>query len=193
MSRWIEIDKGDPRGRALADRHYTRVSVGHPMWTRPGYSQCLYTEQRNGRAAVLVWWRPKWESGIKGTERKDGLRCIKCTIFRNETRFLSSQLITEALSCLAAWQHANDTAFPDGVVTGVNSGQTTNGRAATSLPGECFRRAGFTPFEHPGRSRRADVWLRYGPTLPTPTLPTPSPRLSVKRAGQFDLFQDAAP
>ena len=60
MMRWIETDKGDPAGRALADRHYTRIKVGHPMWTRPGWSQVLTYAQRSGRAAVFVWWRPKW-------------------------------------------------------------------------------------------------------------------------------------
>ena len=31
MIRWLETDKGDQRCRELADRHYTRISVGHPM------------------------------------------------------------------------------------------------------------------------------------------------------------------
>lgn len=66
--RWIETDKGDPAARELADRHYTRQSVGAPMFTRPGYNQVLLAEQANGRRALFVWWRPKWESGIRGTD-----------------------------------------------------------------------------------------------------------------------------
>lgn len=68
--RWLETDKGDPRGRELADRHYTRIKVGHPMWTRPGWSQVLYLEQRVARrSAVFVWWRPApssqlWIGGV---------------------------------------------------------------------------------------------------------------------------------
>lgn len=181
MTRWIETDKGDPRGRVLADRHYTRIKVGHPMWTRPGYSQVLIAEQRNGRSAVFVWWRPKWESGIPGTNRKDNLRCIECTIFRNETRFRSSDLIVDAIGCLLSWKHANDVDYPDGIITGVNSEATRHGRSSESLPGACFRHAGFSPFFHPGRGKRADVWLRFTADLPDPIVPGISERLAQKR------------
>lgn len=180
--RWVETDKGDPRGRELADRHYTRISVGHPMWTRPGWSQVLIAVQQNGRSAVFVWWRPKWESGILGAARKDGLRCIECTIFRNETRFRSSELITDAVACLLSWEHANDVPWPDGIITGVNPEKTASGRAATSAPGECFRRAGFEPFAHPGRGKRASVWLRYQGALPPPITPPRSERLIARRS-----------
>lgn len=60
--RWTVTDKRDQRPRLLADRHYTRINVGHPMWTRPGWAQILYLEQRSGRSAVFCWWRPKWEA-----------------------------------------------------------------------------------------------------------------------------------
>lgn len=90
---WRETDKGDPRCRRLADRHYSRQTPGARMWTRPGYNFVLYTP--DGRGAVFVWWRPKWESGILGTERADGLRAIECTIFRNESGIRSSELIRE--------------------------------------------------------------------------------------------------
>jgi hypothetical protein len=158
---WIETDKGDPRCRELADRHYTRQTIGHPLWTRPGWNFVLFYRQQNGRSAVFCWWRPKWESGLIGTERKDGLRCIECSIFRNETRVRSSDLIREAIQCLYTWEHAYDVSWPDGIITGVNSEKTKQGRSIDSLPGECFRRAGFEPFKHPGKNLRADVWLRY--------------------------------
>ncbi len=179
--RWIEIDKGDSRGRVLADRHYTRGSIGHPMWTRPGWNQCLYLEQRSGRAAVFCWWRPKWESGLVGTERKDGLRCIECSIFRNETRFRSSDLIRDAVACLLSWEHARDVAWQDGIITSVNTAKTAGGRASDSLAGHCFREAGFSPFHHPGKNKRADVWLRYTDLLPRAVAPPMSVRLAEKR------------
>lgn len=168
---WLQTDKGDPRCRALADRHYTRISVGHPMWTRPGWNLVLYCEQKNGRSAVFNWFRPKWESGIIGTERKDGLRCIECSIFRNETRVLSSLLILDAISCLLTWEHALDVEWPDGIITGVNSDKTKFGRSSNSLPGECFRRAGFEEFKHPGKGTRADIWLRFVGSTPPPRNP----------------------
>lgn len=159
---WKVTTKADQRPRILADRHYTRQSVGHPMWTRPGWNQILYFEQKNGRAAVFCWWRPKWESGIKGTERKDGLRCIECAIFRNETRHLSSDLIRQAVTMALQWEHSKDVAWKDGLITGVSSSATTARRAPGHDPGFCFRMAGWVDFEHPGKGKRADVWL----TLP---------------------------
>lgn len=166
MLRWIETDKGDPRCRELADRHYTRrpASVGNQQYCRPGWNQVLYAEQRNGRSAFFVWWRPKWESGIKGTERKDGLRCIECTWFRNQTRFRSSELIVDAIACLMSWEHATDVDWPDGIITGVNSEKTAGGRSPEHAPGHCYREAGFDDFDH--RKGTADVWLKYvGPGL----------------------------
>ncbi len=157
---WTVTTKADQRPRMLADRHYTRQSVGHPMWTRPGWNQILYLEQRNGRAAVFCWWRPKWESGIPGTERKDRLRCIECAIFRNETRYRSSDLIEQAVRMLDVWDHARDVAWPDGLITGVSSSATTARRHSDHLPGHCFRAAGWVDFAHPGKNRRADVWLQ---------------------------------
>ena len=112
------------------------------MWTRPGWNQILYLEQRSGRAAAFCWWRPKWESGIVGTERKDGLRCIECALFRNETRFRSSDLIKAAVQMVLKWEHANDVEWPDGLITGISSSATAGGRRAGHLPGHCFREAG---------------------------------------------------
>lgn len=160
---WAVTTKADQRPRILADRHYTRQSPGHPMWTRPGWNQILYFEQRNGRAAVFCWWRPKWEAGIPGTERKDGLRAIECAIFRNETRHRSSDLIREAVAMVLEWEHAKDTTWPDGLITGVSSADTTSRRAPDHLPGHCFREAGWTDFNHPGKKKRADVWLKLEP------------------------------
>lgn len=157
--RWVETTKADQRPRLLADRHYTRQNPGHPMWTRPGWNQILYLEQANGRAAVFCWWRPKWEAGIPGTQRKDGLRAIECAIFRNETRFRSSDLIHDAVEMLRRWEHANDVDWPDGLITWISSAKTVGGRSALSLPGHCFRMAGWFPMEK--KVGRADVWLKH--------------------------------
>lgn len=189
--RWIETDKGDPRCRELVDGvclpegkrkpHYTRQTPGHAMWTRPGWNQVLYAEQRtrSARRAVFCWFRPKWESGIVGTERKDKLRAIECSIFRNESRFLSSKLIIEAISALLTWEHALDVAWPDGIITGIGSEQTRGGRHADHDPGYCFREAGFVPFEH--TKGRADVWLRFAGDFPPPITPPVSERLNAAR------------
>lgn len=153
--RWMEVDKRDQRPRRLADRHYTRQTPGHPMWTRPGWVQILRVAQRNGREGVWCWWRPKWEAGV---ERKDGLRAIECAMFRNETRFRSSDLIRQAVAVVLTWRHALDTEWPDGLISGVDSEATGAGRSAESSPGWCFRKAGWSPFDH--AKGRADLWLR---------------------------------
>lgn len=180
--RWIETDKGDPAARELADRHYTRQSIGAPMFTRPGYNQVLIAEQCNGRRALFVWWRPKWESGIKGTERFDRLRCVECTIFRNETRFRSSTLISEAIACLLTWDKIKNADLNDGIITAVNSAKTAGGRSLSSPAGICFIAAGFEPFKH-SVSKRADIWLRYTAPLPLAVVPEISSRLFIRGGG----------
>lgn len=155
---WMVTHKGDAICRSLADRHYSRQTPGAPMFTRPGYNMVLLAEGPRGYAA-WVWFRPKWESGIKGTERKDGLRAIECTLFRNESGLLSSDLIREASSILMSWEHALDTDWPDGGITGIRSDVTAARRSRHHDPGYCYRMAGWLPFPH-NSSNRADVWLR---------------------------------
>lgn len=161
VSRWTATHKGDRRGRELADRHYTRQTPGAASWTRPGFNFVLVAEDDQGGCAVFVWWRPKWEAGI---ERFDRIRAIECTIFRNETRYRSSDLIRDAIAALqsddARRALRGEVAPPNGLITAINSAKTAKRRGKRSLPGECFRRAGFVEFEH-AKSRRCDVWLRY--------------------------------
>lgn len=155
---WQITHKGDDRCRALADRHYSRQNPGHPMFTRPGFNMVLYFEDSFG-PATWVWFRPKWESGIRGTMRKDGLFAIENTLFRNESNFLSSTLIQAACSMLRHWDRARDVAWPDGAITGIKSSATEKRRSRRALPGKCYREAGWVPFEHRS-SDRADVWLK---------------------------------
>jgi hypothetical protein len=156
---WNETHKGDIECRLLADRHYSRQTPGHPMFCRPGYNFVLKATGPLG-LATWVWFRPKWESGIKGTERKDKLRAIECTLFRNESGLLSSDLIREATVLLLTWPRALDVEWPDGAITGIKSDATMRGRSKNSPPGKCYLAAGWEPFEH-RRSDRADVWLRF--------------------------------
>lgn len=160
ISVWSVTHKGDPRGRALADKHYTRQSPGHPMWTRPGYNYVLIAD-----GAVFVWWRPKWEAGI---ERKDGLRAIECTIFRRESPDLpkSSEMIRAAVAALT-WPEARAElrldacgSVPDGLITGVGVSATAARRSRHSPPGACFRAAGWRELKGK-QSRRAQAWLHH--------------------------------
>jgi hypothetical protein len=141
------------------------------MFCRPGYNLVLKAKGPLG-LATYVWFRPKWESGIKGTERKDKLRAIECTLFRNESGILSSLLIEQAAACLLCWDRAVDTEWPDGMITGVNSKATAGRRSKHCDPGYCYRMAGWEPFLHRG-SDRADIWLK----LPESKWPDPYPPL----------------
>lgn len=163
MAMWRVSDKGDPALCKLADRHYTRQSPGSPQWTRPGFNFVLTHYDK----AVFVWWRPKWEANIN---RMDGLRAIECTIFRNESSTLSSSLIFEACEWLASYEAIAALKLdpikdaPDGLITGVSSEKTNKRRSKHSLPGKCFREAGFVEFAH--AKGMADIWLRrYVPCM----------------------------
>lgn len=165
---WQVTHKGDSRGRALADAHYTRQTPGASMWTRPGYNFVLYHETKSGGRAVFVWWRPKWEDGRPGTSRKDGLRVLECTIFRREgDTALASDLITAAVSALSTEDaesalRLSSAGRIDGLITGVGSGATARGRSSRSKPGACFRHAGWIPMPKRVTKRsRADVWLQH--------------------------------
>ena len=160
---WLPTHKGDVRCRKLADLHYTRQTPGHPMWTRPGYNYVLYFENETGSAA-WCWWRPKWETGQIGTQRKDGLKCLECTLFANRgTGILSSELVHDAVTALLLPEATKALSITDPnkllLITGVSSSKTSGRRSRNSLPGKCYREAGWTNFEH--RKGKADVWLSF--------------------------------
>lgn len=154
---WTVTHKGDADCRTLADRHYSRQTVGAPMFTRPGYNMVLRCKGPCG-LATWVWFRPKWESGIKGTMRKDGLYAIECTLFRNESGILSSDLIREACAILPEWNRLT-VPWPDGAITGINTKATAKRRSKNAQPGKCYLEAGWVPFDH-NTSDRADLWLK---------------------------------
>ncbi|SFF22852.1 hypothetical protein SAMN04487969_11951 [Paenibacillus algorifonticola] len=133
---WLLTNKGDRACRQLADRHYSRQHVGHPMFTRPGHNLVLRTAAAD---AVWVTW-----SGI----RDDGLQAWECTIFRNESQHLSSSLIRTAIAAtMDEWGQPP----PDGIITYVDSS-----KVRSSNPGFCFLSAGFRRI---GRSKRRGLFL----------------------------------
>lgn len=146
----------------MADRHYTRQTKGAALWTRPGYNLPLYAQFPEGEA-LFCYWRPKWEAGIPGTERKDKLRVIECTMFRREGLTpISSQLIRDATDFLHTAEAKNalrlHVAGPiDHLVTGVRAAATQKRRGKGNPPGYCFICAGWIPFEK--KTPNADIWL----------------------------------
>jgi hypothetical protein len=81
--------------------------------------------------AVFGWWRPHPDSGIRAMNNLDGWTC---TIFRNESNWLSSCLILDAEIELLARYGCG----PDGMLTYV-----WDSKVISSNPGYCFKRAGW--------------------------------------------------
>jgi hypothetical protein len=97
---WLPVRDGDPRARALFARHYSAtLKRSQPLrpigngerFAGPGAHMVLLLEDCQG---MFVWRAERF--------RLDGQTGIYCSIFRNESPVLSSDLIREA--CELAWQ-----------------------------------------------------------------------------------------
>jgi hypothetical protein len=146
---WIRSWRADPVVRALADRHYSRKTPGASQFSPPGRNLTLRT--LNGRAAWVTSW-PLLE--YVAHQWGD---CWTCTLFRNESRLLSSTLILEAMAATAA---VFGEAPTGGFLTFVDER-----KVASPNPGYCFKVAGF---EEVGRTKDRDLVALQ---LPAPALP----------------------
>lgn len=160
---WARTHKGDRVVREMADRHYTRQSPGAAMFTRPGYSSVLVIEDY----ACWVWWRPKWEDGRPGTSRKDGLKAIECTLFRKEAScpVVASELISSAVTALERSDvqgdlHMSSAGHVDYLLTAIGVEETKKRRGKKSLPGKCYRDAGWLDADPSIRPPlKGKIWL----------------------------------
>jgi hypothetical protein len=86
---WIITNKCDRDMLRLADCHYSRArkSIGSSQFTRPGKNLVLRTEI--GDAGWVSWYSKKRDDHFKDV--------IECTFFRNESRYLSSDLVKWAV------------------------------------------------------------------------------------------------
>lgn len=139
---WIPIRDGDPRARAIYDRHYSarhyRDGRRPKKFVGPGEYLALMTLECD---ALLVWRKFRDPSGQTG---------IMCSIFRNESAHLSSRLIAQA--CKIAWARWPGTRL----YTYVNPR-----KIRSTNPGYCFLRAGW---QHAGRTKRGLIILEHLPT-----------------------------
>lgn len=129
MSVWRIVKKFDPNACALADRHYSRRTIGSPQFMPPGQTLVLLTPERD---AVFGWWRPAPHCGIQAMNGLDGWTC---TIFRNEGARRSSELILDAEERLIT---SGYDIGPDGLITYI-----WDRRIKSSNPGYCFKCAGW--------------------------------------------------
>ncbi len=118
---WIETIDGDGFARLLADKHYSRKSIGAELFVGPGEKMVLVTLDYN---ALFVWRRAVY--------RRDGQTGVECSIFRNESGLLSSTMIKEAMKL--AWKRWPGerlfTYVADTKIRNIN-------------PGCCFKKAGW--------------------------------------------------
>lgn len=124
---WLPIRDGDPRGRAIYNRHYSSYKYKDRRPKRfvgPGEHMCLMTVNCN---ALFVWRKFMRPS-------RDGQAGVCCSVFRNESTILSSTLILEAME-LANQRWPGERLFTYVDPTQIRS---TN-------PGYCFKIAGWTP------------------------------------------------
>jgi hypothetical protein len=152
---WMRTTKFDPVCAKLADRHYSRRKIGSPQFMPPGETIVLKTRCER---AVWGWWRPHPDSGIKAMNGLDGWTC---TIFRNESDILSSELVLDAELALHA---ARVSCGPSGLITYV-----FDKKVRSTNPGCCFRKAGW---KRTGRSADGKKTLFQKPfiALPSPQL-----------------------
>lgn len=113
----------DDEMRLLADRHYSRRTVGARQFAYAGRKLVL----RNPAGTVLFVWL--WALPELRLDGQDG---YNCAIFRNESDRLSSNIIAEAEShAVAKWG-------PRRFYTYVNPA-----RVRSTNPGYCFLKAGW--------------------------------------------------
>lgn len=117
----VKASRFDPEMAAMADRHYSRQSVGSPQYFGPGRALAL----RSAPGDVLfVWVWPEF--------RRDGQRGYNCVIFRNEGPRRSSEVILEA-EALAVEKWG-----PNRMFTYVDPA-----KVRSANPGCCFKKAGW--------------------------------------------------
>jgi hypothetical protein len=147
-SAWRVARRNDPRAAALADRHYSRKTVGHAQFTPPG--RCLVLLTAHAQAVWVSSW-PYPEYATHSFMQEDAWLC---TLFRNEAPDLyrSSDLIRQAVAA-TRWQWTPPTA---GMITFVDTMKVRRKRDW----GRCFRKAGW---QHIGYTRSGLVVLQIRP------------------------------
>jgi hypothetical protein len=132
---WVESHDGEPTAFQMARRHYSAEKNKKPkqrQFVGPGEHLVLI----GFMIPALFAWR-------KSRFRADGQKGVECTIFRNESDGLSSEMIREAMAL--AWKR-----WPgERLFTFVNPA-----KIKSINPGCCFRKAGW---KRCGKSKRGYI------------------------------------
>ena len=148
---WTLSYRADPVALPLANRHYTRQKPGTPQFVPPG--RCVVLLSLAGDAL----WVSSWPLAQYVKHQWAGAWI--CSLFRNESLVLSSELIREAVAITRqVWGEPPAL----GMVTFVD---TTKVRKKRDF-GRCYRRAGWQVC---GRTKGGLLALRIAPEdMPSP-------------------------
>lgn len=133
MMLWWRSHRADPEVVRLADRHYYRKKIGTPQFVPPG--RCLVLKTKDADA----FWVTSWPYAEYVQHAWAGAWI--CSAFRNESPYLSSLLIRQAVAATVA-EYGHPPRL--GMVTFVNPKRVRKKRDW----GRCYRKAGFTPCGH---------------------------------------------
>ena len=144
MNWYIADKRTDVRARLLADRHYSRQSIGYREFCAPGNNIVLIVPSADMSAAAAVWvsQRPDPKANLE-KPRADGFDYWNNGLFRNESGIRSSDLILEAIAITKYFW--GDTALPKHGFHSFVDETKVNGvkvRGET-VHGYCFMKAGF--------------------------------------------------
>jgi hypothetical protein len=150
---WAHIPIEDPRGREIADRHYSRQSHGAKGFVGPGERFAFLHDVGDGRA---LW-------AVCRAMDPVGTMQWRNTIFRNESSTRSSELVAYAtLVTYQCWLRRY-LAIPDeDLTTEIDIEATRRRRSKRSPPGICYLHAGWTfvRMVPKGHGRSAKVVLK---------------------------------
>lgn len=123
---WHISNRCDSLARQIADRHYSRQTVGAANFVQPGRCFVLHCDK--------AYWVTAWPFAEYVMHRWAG--AWMCAAFRNEGAGLSSDLIRQAVAA-TRWRWPVIPAL--GMITFVDEDKVRKKRD----PGRCFIRAGF--------------------------------------------------
>lgn len=142
---WHLSHRADKRALPIADRHYNRQKPGSPQFVPPG--RCLVLLTANADAL--------WVTSYPFAEyvKHAWAGAWICSMFRNESEYLSSALIKQAVAA-TRWYFGEPPTL--GMVTFVDPTKVRRKRDF----GRCYRKAGFTEV---GRTKGGLVALQLLP------------------------------
>lgn len=162
--RWIKSFRTDRQCAGFSDRHYSRQTPGSAQFAPPG--RCLVLKCLNDEGLIQALWVTSWP--FSEYVRHDWAGSWVCSLFRNESDHLSSELIIEAIQA-TRWYHTQSPSWvcdpePPGMITFVRPEAIKS-----KNPGYCYQCAGFKKVGHT-RGGLPALWMSID-NMPKPLPP----------------------